>query len=201
MVWDGQVLSVEVAALIPAEKAERYLSTHSAGFDSYPVRSVAMYGLAECERSRACPDLLRKGAISEFGRWMNISHDGDRVVTWDKSGNSLPYTVGCPDERMDDLIARAEAGSADANLVLQRGAYGCSIPQIDRMVDIALSVEGVLGAQISGAGLGGCIMALIHKDAYDNLEKALIKGYYDPANLEPSMFSCYPVAGSGAIEI
>jgi galactokinase len=36
--------------------------------------------------------------------------------------------------------------------------YGCSCEEADKIVDLANSVDGVLGAQIAGAGLGGCVM-------------------------------------------
>jgi len=68
------------------------------------------------------------------------------------------------------------------------------------MVDIANSVHGVCGAQILGAGLGGCIMVLVHEDSYDDLVKAMSRQYYDPLELEPEMFACRPVAGSGMVE-
>jgi N-acetylgalactosamine kinase len=186
---------------IPSDLAHRYLSTHSESHDTYPIRCVVIYGLAECERSRTCADLLRRGGVSEFGKWMNVSHDGDRVVRWDKHGGSWPFEAVYSDDVMAELIADARSGSAETALALQPGAYSCSIPQIDRMVDIALSVEGVLGAQILGAGLGGCILALAHKNAHERLEQAMTKQFYEPADLEPDMFACYPIAGSGVASL
>jgi N-acetylgalactosamine kinase len=179
--------------------AERYLSSHSASLDEYALRSVVMFGLAECERSRSCVDLLRRGAAAEFGQAMSISHDGDRVVAWDRHGNSWPFQPDYSDAAMDALAARAEAGDASADLAWQPGSYSCSIPQIDRLVDIALSVEGVLGAQIAGAGLGGCAMVLVHSAACPNLQSALASRFYEPSGLEPDMFACCPVSGSGVI--
>ena len=189
----------EIASSLSSDQAARYLTTHSESLDSYPVRCVVIYGLAECERSRACANLLGAGDVEQFGRWMNISHDGDRVVRWDETGNSWPFTANYSDAGMEELITRAESADPEAELVLQPGAYGCSIPQIDQMVDIALSVDGVVGAQLSGAGLGGCIMVLVHKDAREEVEKAMVKHYYTPADLEPDFFACSPVGGSAPI--
>lgn len=187
----------EIASRITAEKAEQYLRTHSESFDNYSIRAIVIYGLAECERSRSCPDLLRAGDIARFGRWMNISHDGDRVVTWDSEGTSRPFTLDYSDAAMDRLIASA---SDDASsLAAQPGRYECSTPRIDRMADIALSVNGVLGAQILGAGLGGCLLVLAEEDSREALERAMVRNYYEPLNLEPDMFACYPVAGSGVV--
>jgi len=189
----------EVLTRLPSDIAERYLSTHADTFDSYPVRSVVLFGLSECERSRACPTLLRRQSIGEFGRWMNVSHDGDRVVRWDRAGNSLPFMLDYSDDTMDRLATEAETDPAGDGLASLSGGYSCSIPQIDHMVDIALSVEGVLGAQVLGAGLGGCILVLLREESYEDLNKALEKHYYLPANTEPVMFPCYPVAGSGIV--
>ncbi len=186
----------QVLETISRDKAERYLMSHSDTYQSYPIRSVVIYGLAEAQRSSGCAELLRTGRVEEFGRWMNISHDGDRVVRWDSKGNSWPCVTDYSDSAMGKLISDAQAGDPCAELANQPGAYGCSIPQIDRIVDISLGVKNVLGAQILGAGLGGCALVLVHKDSYDDLEKAVIKEYYDKRGLEPDIFACRPVAGS-----
>ena len=182
----------EVIARLGEDQAAGYLSTHSESMDSYPIRPVVMYGLAECERSMACTHLLKKGAITELGRWMNVSHDGDRVT-----GHGC--WADCSDQALDKLCADCKTKLHKSHLVLQTGAYRCSTPQVDRMVDIALSVNGVLGAQILGAGLGGCMLVLMQEDSYELLEKAMIRAYYEPANLEADMFACNPIAGSGVV--
>jgi len=189
----------EVMSHLPHALVEQYSGTHEGIFDSYPIRTIVLYGLAECERSRMCPELLIRGEAETFGRWMNVSHNGDRVAIWGRGGISRPFRIDYSDDAIEQLILDARKGLAQAELVNQPGAYGCSIPQIDHMADIALSVEGVIGAQILGAGLGGCMMALVHKDAWENLQYALGRHYYDAANLEPDMFICHPVAGSGIL--
>jgi galactokinase len=181
------------------QMAGKLLGTYSETFDDHPVRGVVVFGLAECERARQCAELIRNARIEEFGRLMSVSHDGDRVVSWDRDGNSRPAVADYSDAAMDDLISRAQRGVQDAQLALQPGAYMCSVPEIDRMIDITLSDKNVLGSQILGAGLGGCILVLIPKDAYPPLEERLVREYYEPMSLQPDMFSCRPVAGSRAV--
>jgi N-acetylgalactosamine kinase len=53
------------------------------------------------------------------------------------------------------------------------GAYACSLPELDRIVDIARRQPGVEGAQLAGAGLGGCIMVLVQKPHTRGLLKTL----------------------------
>jgi galactokinase len=48
----------------------------------------------------------------------------------------------------------------DASHVSLRDDYEVSIPQIDRMVDVARAQRGVLGARITGGGFGGSIVML-----------------------------------------
>lgn len=190
----------DIGKVLPQGMAESFLSTHSASFNTYPVRSVVIYGLAECKRSRKCIDLMRTGNIEEFGRWMTISHNGDRITRWKKDA-STSFTVNYSDAEIDELIQSALSNKPEAQLEYQSGSYACSIPKIDKMVDIALSVEGVLGAQIAGAGLGGCMMVLLRDDACDRLMNAMIRHYYEPSSLEPEMFICHPVSGSGLLAL
>jgi N-acetylgalactosamine kinase len=186
---------------LPTERVLPYLGTHDEKLNRYPLRSVVMFGLAECERSRRTAEVLRDGRLDTFGHWMNCSHDGDRVVRWNDDGSEYqPFHVDYSDTALQTLAERAEQHAGEADLVLQPGAYACSTPEIDWMVDVALQVPGVLGAQILGAGLGGCILVLVREDACNAVQEALTDRYYAPRGLEPEMFVCQPVAGSGVIE-
>ncbi|MFW6108709.1 MAG: galactokinase, partial [bacterium] len=62
-------------------------------------------------------------------------------------------------------------------------------------------VEGVVGAHLAGAGLGGCIMVLTRQDAVEALERAMVERYYEPAGREPQVQVCLPVEGSGIFDI
>jgi N-acetylgalactosamine kinase len=148
---------------------------------------VCLFGIAECLRSRDCVQYLTDGDVAGFGRLMTISHDGDRI------GPTLS------DGDMDELIGRSEQG--ELRLMDVPGGYGCSTREIDAMVDIALSVEGVAGAQLAGAGLGGCIMALARDEAVVALSDALVTRYYEPAGIPARIAPCIPVQGAGLIDI
>jgi len=59
---------------------------------------------------------------------------------------------------------------------LQRD-YEVSVPALDRLVEIAGRVQGVLGARLTGGGFGGCIVALVHRAAVERLRDALRREY------------------------
>ena len=166
----------ELSELLPPDMLAPIFSNHNEEPGPYPIRQVVRFGIAECERSRRSPELLRNAQYQEFGKWMNISHDGDRV-------ESLAESADCGED-----LARIP------------GSYSCSLPQIDRMADTVLNVGGVLGAQISGAGLGGCLMVLARSESVESVKAALVNEYYEPAGIEPDVFPCAPSAGSGVLE-
>jgi galactokinase len=127
------------------------------------------------------------------------------VATYDSEFNMSNYHGPVSNGYLLSMMEDLESGDPErvlrAQLQLQPGAYACSIPAIDRMVDIATSTPGVAGAQLAGAGLGGCMMVLALKSAIPELIKRLKKQYYAPAGLKDSILVCNPVAGAGLIKI
>jgi N-acetylgalactosamine kinase len=199
-----QTTQDELRALLPGEDLETLFATHQPPDDGlYPIRGVVLYGLAECERSRRYADALRGGQIDEIGRLMNASHDGDRVSRLDRDGQRVAYGSPTSNGYLLDLIEDLESGDPDrvvaAQLGWQPGSYHCSVPEIDHMVDVALATDGVSGAQLAGAGLGGCMMILAHGDALGHLERNLKEQYYTPYGIPPSIMVCKPIAGSGVL--
>ncbi len=170
----------------------------------YHPRGVLLYGIAEILRSRLAVGLLEAGRIEEFGDLMRISHDGDRVSRPDADGVYRPSeedtSDACLNRLIDDLASEDPQRVLGAQLYRQPGSYACSTPEIDHMVDIASRVPGVAGAQIAGAGLGGCIMVLARKEAVESVRRALIREYYKPAGLKPAVLACTAVEGAGLVE-
>jgi len=152
------------------DRLERMFLSHEAPADGYAVRGVVLFGLSEMARARRCLDLLKSNDARGLGQLMSVSHDGDRVSrqtarnTWRK----------VPKSREDRQLAdwgRKQTRRAD--LAGFSGDYGCSLPEIDRIVDFARGQAGVEGAQLAGAGLGGCVMVLVRKSHTAGLLTAL----------------------------
>lgn len=174
---------------------------HEEPEEGYMVRNVVLFGIAECERSRLIPEIFAKGGVEEFGRLMNLSHDGDRVVKWVDS-KPMKWKYDVTDQLLSELIEKARKGEARASLHLQPGAYRCSIPEIDLIVDTLQKVKGVLGAQLAGAGLGGCAIALVEEDAVEKALKALKQRYYfTPEKLKKGVIVAMPIEGAGYLRV
>ena len=185
------------------KEMETNFATHSEP-KNYNVRGVLLFGAAEITRSKMCMDYLQADSMKMFGNLMNISHNGDRVSRADKNGKYTAIEAGCADEYLNKLIADIRSENPEkvlnAQLYMQPGSYYCSTPQIDRMVDIACSVPGVVGAQIAGAGLGGCVMIMAEKNCITTVRRALVKRYYQPNKLKPDIIPCIMVEGAGLAE-
>lgn len=194
----------DLRSLLEGEELEVFFKTHKEPEDGlYPIRGVVLYGLAECERSRLFSELLEREEVEEIGRLMNVSHDGDRIVSFDSMGKERNYSSPTSNGYLLDLIEDLESGDPErvmrAQLHWQPGAYRCSVPEIDKMVDTALATDGIAGAQLAGAGLGGCMMVLAHKDQVPALAESLTDHYYRPYDKPVSIMLCKPISGSGVL--
>jgi N-acetylgalactosamine kinase len=152
------------------ERLERLFLTHEAPAEGYAVRDVVLFGLSEMERAQKCLDLLRRNDAQALGRMMSVSHDGDRVSR-ESSRHSWQKMSSAAADRAFENWARP--GNRNADLADLSGAYACSLPELDRIADLAQRLPGVAGAQLAGAGLGGCIMVLVQKAHTPNLLKEL----------------------------
>ena len=194
----------QLAAMLPETDLDKLFASHQPPADGlYPVRGVVMFGLAECERSAAYADALKKGDVDLIGELMKISHDGDRVVSFNEKWSPARFAAPVDNATLLGLLSDLESGDPErvirAQLIRQPGCYACSIPEIDLMADIANRTPGVAGAQLAGAGLGGCMMVLVKRSAVAQLTENLIKGYYQPRNIPENILVCSPIAGAGPV--
>lgn len=182
------------------DKVNTILTTHEPEV-AYPIRSVLLYGIAECRRSQMFQQYLESGDMNTIGTLMGVSHDGDRVSGHDDKMRATDFDYSAGNEYMIRLINDLKSEHPQrvwrAQLEMQPGGYACSTTDIDYMVDLAIRVPGVVGAQMSGAGLGGCIMVLVESDHVRDVVHCLEEKYYHPRQLKDGITVCTPVAGSG----
>jgi galactokinase len=101
--------------------------------------------------------------------------------------------------RAQDLSAFGDLMTAShASL---RDDFEVSCPELDLLVDIALDVKGVYGARLTGAGFGGCMVALVEKQAADNLINTIETNYPPGTGRQAAAYICRASAGVSEIEI
>ena len=67
------------------------------------------------------------------------------------------------------------------------------------MCDLLDSTPGVLGSELSGAGLGGCVLALVEKTKTAEVVERLNREYYDRFGLPRSALVCTASGGSRVV--
>lgn len=80
-----------------------------------------------------------------------------------------------------EALRRSDLGQfgrlMQASHVSLRDDYEVSSPELDQLVEIAMHVEGVLGARMTGGGFGGCVVALVQESRAAALEDAVHQHY------------------------
>lgn len=71
----------------------------------------------------------------------------------------------CRKLRQGDLVSFGRL--MDASHDSLRDLYAVSCRELDTLVNEARACEGVLGARMTGAGFGGCAVAIVNRDAVD----------------------------------
>lgn len=190
----------QIRKLLPEEDLDKFFETHREPIDGYFIRDVLLYGISECSRSDICGELLKLNKINEFGKLMYISHDGDRVVKFLKNGEKRKWNFKVTDEYLKRMIFLCDYEDKKAEIYYQPGAYRCSIEEVDYIVDLVKNIKGVIGAKITGAGLGGCVVILVKEKNTEEVLEILDKKYYKLKNLNLGAFVCESVNGVEVIK-
>jgi len=196
----------EILNMLPEHKEtiENLFRSHNPPKDGYKIRQVCMYGISECMRSELAVNLLEKGDIETFGHLISLHHDGDRVSRL-INGKMIPEIKDYSDKRMDQLIADASSNNKEkvekARVWQQPGGYNVSVPEIDMLADLAKEVDGVMGAGIVGAGLGGSLIALVKEESAHKLVNHFAERYYKAKSLPVRAEIVSAVEGAGVLKI
>ena len=79
--------------------------------------------------------------------------------------------------------------------------YEVSCAELDKLVDLAKSVVGVLGSRMMGGGFGGCTINLVRKNAVAQFEKTIKENYRTPEGHFPEIIKVKIDSGTRSILI
>jgi galactokinase len=123
----------------------------------------------------------------------------------DRTVRRCEHVIG-ENARVIDTIEALERGDliAVGRLLVEshvslRDLFEVSSRELDALVEIALATPGVFGARMTGAGFGGCIIALARRDAVEPLAAAIRRDYPARTGLQPRVWAVTPAAGAGNV--
>jgi len=191
--WDAIALPENVSIVIADTTVRRKLTS-----GSYNVRR------AECETAVR----LLKNAIPAINSLRDVS-----VLDFARYSQLLPFSVEKRARHVIDEIQRPQEARGylehgdsvsfgkcmDASHVSLRDLYEVSCTELDTMVEIAQSLDGCLGARMTGAGFGGCTVNLVETEKTDLFVNQLMKKYHLATGITSSIYQTKASDGAGIL--
>jgi galactokinase len=106
--------------------------------------------------------------------------------------NARPHALADAFAREDLATAGRLLNESHASL---RDLYEVSCPELDVMVELATAETACFGARMTGAGFGGCAIALTTLDT-DTLVRRVSEDYHARTKLKATPFVCHPSPGA-----
>lgn len=191
---------------IPVPDGWSFVVAHSLATaeKSGPARDIYNRRRHEVERALTALGMQRDG----YGGLMTRC-DPDEI---DQLAGELPEMlrprfrhVVSEAERVGHAVAALRSDDIDAfgRLMLAsheslRADFEVSTPALDTLVGESMAA-GAVGARLTGAGFGGCVLALVPRAALDDFLERLHAVFYEPRGLPPEgshLFAVRPASGA-----
>jgi len=158
----------------------------------------------QCEQALA--DLQTELNISTLGDLTKEQFEKNKHLIKDETNQKRAKHAVYENERTIEALKKLEENDLEAfgklmnesHLSLQHD-YEVTGLELDTIVETAWKQSGVLGARMTGAGFGGCAIAIVHKDDIDNFEQEVNKVYQDTIGYDAIFYTA--MIGDGAKEI
>lgn len=129
----------------------------------------------------------RKGQLSELAR-----RRARHVITENARTLAAAEAMAAGDAaRLGRLMTESHASLRDDFWVTNK--------ELNDIVEAALKTEGCFGARMTGAGFGGCAVALVATPAAPAFMKQVSAQYRRVTGLTPALYLCQPTAGAEII--
>jgi galactokinase len=161
------------------------------------AKSAYNIRLAECNEG------FKK--LKEFIKRENVKNLSDiKKEEFEKYKKNLPRVIRrrCEhviyeNERVKQAVESLEKGNMDklGKLMTEshnslKELYEVSSRELDAMVDIFLKSDGVYGARMTGAGFGGCAIALVEQKSQEEIIKNASKEYKERTGVRGEFYIC-----------
>ncbi|VDO60854.1 unnamed protein product [Haemonchus placei] len=148
-------------------------------------------------------------ALHVFGvtSWRDVTHE----MIQEKSSLLDSATLDCAHHVVDEIERTVKASEALLdNDITHFGRFMCeshyslkdkyrvSCPEIDELVSMTLSCEGVFGSRMTGGGFGGCTVTLVRKENVDDVKNYIKENYKSGT---PTFYESEPVSHACAVQL
>lgn len=161
--------------------------------------------ISECLPEEAgIDDLIERGVSPQF---LDALIEDHRLP----GGQTYKVRARCrhvisENQRVLESMDALHCGDAERFGELMRAAhvsmsqdYEASCTELDTLVSLLNDAEGVLGSRVTGAGWGGCAVAMLRNGADADLLQQVGAAYTRETGLEMRVFACRATAGAGSM--
>ena len=160
---------------------------------------------AECEK--AVEELKQKLSIATLGELNEWDFDEYSYLIQDENRLKRARHAVLENQRTLQAQAALQAGDLEkfgrlmnASHVSLEHDYEVTGLELDTLAHTAWEQEGVLGARMTGAGFGGCAIALVRKDAVEAFQKNVGQKYEEVVGYAPSFYIAEIAGGSRVLD-
>ncbi|EJP24950.1 galactokinase [Streptococcus anginosus] len=159
----------------------------------------------ECEK--AVEELKQKLSIATLGELNEWDFDEYSYLIQDENRLKRARHAVLENQRTLQAQAALQAGDLEkfgrlmnASHVSLEHDYEVTGLELDTLAHTAWEQEGVLGARMTGAGFGGCAVALVRKDAVEAFQKNVGQKYEEVVGYAPSFYIAEIAGGSRVLD-
>ena len=158
----------------------------------------------ECES--ALSDLQTELEIDSLGELSIVQFEKYKHIIQNETERKRAKHAVYENQRTKDALVELKAGRLatfgqllnESHLSLQHD-YEVTGIELDTLVQAAWDQAGVLGARMTGAGFGGCVIALVAKNKVENFKENVANIYQEKIGYLPTFYQAE--VGDGAKEL
>jgi len=194
-----------------------FLDCRSLDFEQIPLPGGLSVAVLDTATRRGLVDSdynERRAQCDAAARFFGVRalRDVDRQTFETRAGQLDPLTrrrarhVIRENERVSQAVAAMRRGDMerlggllDASHASLRDDFEVSSPALDSMVEIARQAAGCFGVRMTGAGFGGCAVALVRAEKVQEFSLHVAQEYTRQTGLTPSVYICQAAAGASLV--
>lgn len=158
------------------------------------------------ESTKALTDLQTKLKISGLGDLTGEEFEANKELIQGEVFRKRAKHAVYENERTVKAVSALKSGDIEAfgklmneSHISLRDDYEVSCEEIDKLVEIAWSIDGVIGSRITGGGFGGCTVSIVRNDAVDRFKTEVISRYKEATGIDAEVYEAEIGEGAGKI--
>jgi galactokinase len=145
------------------------------GTSGIPVRALRDATLSDLDGARnAMPERVYRRCRHVIAENLRVQRAGEAMLEGDI-------------ESLGRLMAESHQSLRDD--------FEVSCPELDLLVDLAVSTPGIRGARMTGGGFGGCTINLVQADSVESFIRSVSAGYSKATGVAPEIYVTGAAAG------